>query len=78
GVTGRHSNQLNYRTKFPLARVAPGLSFPFADAKLQQIFHSRKFFYIIFSKKFSFPSPSTENGKRRTENEKKLLYLYDS
>ncbi len=48
GVTGRHSNQLNYRTKFPLVRVAPGIIFPFADAKLQQIFYSRKFSPTFF------------------------------
>ncbi len=54
GVTGRHSNQLNYRTNFPWIWIIPfcyrGL-FPIASAKLQPFFILCKFFGNFFEKK---------------------------
>lgn len=54
GVTGRHSNQLNYRTKLGFmiasAIIARGC-FPFASAKLLPFFILCKFFHNFFQKK---------------------------
>lgn len=56
GVTGRHSNQLNYRTKLGFiiasAIIARGC-FPFASAKLLPFFILCKFFHNFFQKKFT-------------------------
>ena len=56
GVTGRHSNRLNYRTRIPFG-VALRSCFPIASAKLLLFFGLCKFSGNFFQKKL-FPSRS--------------------
>ena len=54
GVTGRHSNRLNYRTRIPFG-VALRSCFPIASAKLLLFFELCKFSGNFFQKKNYFP-----------------------
>ena len=54
GVTGRHSNRLNYRTRIPFG-VALRSCFPIASAKLLLFFGPCKFLGNFFQKKLKFP-----------------------